>query len=151
MKKIILCALMGISLFSSAEESNISISKEKYEIVIQGGVETRFKTGTLKPIMIFEEVITIKNISEGHIKSVLYDFKLDRKSVLHSNLDLGDDIEVLYSRNDGVSYFSFPILNENDEAIKMKEYTDIRMIISKIMNGNSKELKVRYSYDHFAQ
>lgn len=150
MKKIIIAMLMSISFFASASESNISIQKEKFEVVIQDGVETIFKTSTLKPVMIFEEVITITNISKGHLRSVIYDFSLDNQSTLFSNMDLGDDVKILYSNNDGKSYSKFPILNDKD-PIPMQDYTNVKMTIKKIMNGEKKKVKIRYSYDHFAQ
>lgn len=150
MKKLLLSMLIGSCFFSYAESGNIFIEKEKFEVVIVDGVETIFETGTLKPVMIFEEVIKITNIAERDLEYVIYDFKLDKKSVLHENLDLGPNIEILYSNNDGLSYSAFPIV-EDGENIDMEDYTDIRMTIDRLYPEEYKNLRVRYSYDHFAQ
>lgn len=150
MKKILLASLIFTSFFSMAEKSNILVSKEKFEIVIVEGVETRFKTETLKPIMIFEEVITIDNVSKTLLKSIIYDFELDKKSELYTNMDLGEDINILYSNNDGLSFSEFPIL-ESGKEIPMSDYTTVRMTIDAIPFEGRETVKVRYSYDHFKE
>ena len=155
MKKLTLFLLVIMSSMSfannhSSNKSNILIEKDKFEVVIIDGVETIFETSTLKPVMIFEEVVKITNISEGHLKSVIYDAKLDYQSALFTPSFKDDDVEVLYSNDDGETFSTYPILVEG-LAIDLDDYTDIRMNISKLMFGESKTVKFRYSYDHFKQ
>lgn len=140
----------SLSAKTNINENNILIEKQKFEVVINEGVETIFKTVTLKPVMIFEELIKITNVSDKKLKYVIYDFELDNQSTLFQNIDLGSEVSVTYSNNGGLSYLEFPI-TLNGIEIKMSEYTNIRMTILSLKSGDSIELKLRYNYDHFSQ
>lgn len=131
------------------EDDNISIETDRYEIVFVDGKETKFKTKTLKPVIIFEDNIKITNITEKEIKSVVYDFHLDSKSTLFSDMDdPTDNIETYYSIDKGKNYLKFPIILDEEE-VPLSSYTDIKMVIGELDENESTIVKVRYEYNHF--
>ncbi len=153
-KKIKSLGLLSFVLIAGqcfGEETNpsmVEISVKKMELVLFDDTESLFPSETLKPQMLLEEQITITNKSNNNLEYVIYDHKYKDKTLFHSHVDLGDDFVVSYSVDGGEVFLPYPVYINNKVVVE-NNYTDVRVKIKKLDAKKSKNIRIRYSYDHF--